>query len=79
MASLSVPALTVRECDLRVVKYNKPFPPCATFGYGVLSQQNKNVAGFVGHCYDRHDHVFGKIVKGLWNSGLEKPLNCVVV
>ena len=29
----------------------------------------------VGYCCDRSDHVFwGRIVKGLWNLGLEKSL-----
>lgn len=29
----------------------------------------------MGHCCDRPDHVWGMIVEGLWNFGLEKPLS----
>jgi hypothetical protein len=30
----------------------------------------------MGYCCYRHDHVaFGRIVDGLWNLGLEKPLS----
>ena len=27
------------------------------------------------HCCDRPDHVLGRVVEGLWNLGLEKPVS----